>query len=770
MFRGFCLAVVLAFAFGILLQLLWTPSADAHARLVASTPAAGSALSVTPAELRLDFSEQVDARFSRADLLKSDGSAVPIAAIETDAADRKIVKVVLLNAAGLPDGTYVLVWRVLSAVDGHVTSGTLPFSVGTGQLPTGIVSLEASGRPPWWRIAARWLELIALLAVVGGFTFGALVARAAWQVPGYGFAIQSWWSRSWWYSAIALALSLGFALVDQGLIATGASLSDPPPLSVYRQLVFDSTFGTAWLARIACLCCLAAVARIVRSRSGSSGRTWGAGIAFGAAMLLSVPFAGHAAGEPNRVLAVATDWFHLAAAAVWLGGLVYLLASLVALRRCEDGDAGALAAKLVGRFSILALATVAVLLATGLGNTAFHVTGPRALRDQDYGIALLAKHAVVALVLIAAAVNLLVNKPRLQVWARLGEVDAIRRQLRTTELVVAVELVFGLTIIVAAAALTELPPADAPLAVDVAAKEVIVDQRAEAEDLRFWLLGRLRGSTDDRFTVNLTAADGDAPAAIQRVIVEASATPKDGGESTAVDRFDAQPLAGSPGSFVFPAVRLGLRATWTVTVIVRRAGLEDVRASLSVDTREAGVPPPRAAADAWRLPRFPLAAWALMALATIIAIGGVVGVKRLPGLEPLAAALILTMIGLIAAGFAVSAARQTVPVTDDTGLANPMSADAGSVQRGAPIYAANCLACHGPAGAGVTSADPEHGHGAAADLTDRRSRGQRDGDLYHAITNGIPGSAMPAYDWALTDEERWDVVNYLRQLQNDADR
>jgi hypothetical protein len=65
----------------------------------------------------------------------------------------------------------------------------------------------------------------------------------------------------------------------------------------------------------------------------------------------------------------------------------------------------------------------------------------------------------------------------------------------------------------------------------------------------------------------------------------------------------------------------------------------------------------------------------------------------------------------------------------------------------------------------VETADPAHRHGSAADLTDWPSRSQRDGDLYHAISYGVPGTAMPAYDEALTEQERWDLVNYLRSLQ-----
>jgi putative copper resistance protein D len=207
---------------------------------------------------------------------------------------------------------------------------------------------------------------------------------------------------------------------------------------------------------------------------------------------------------------------------------------------------------------------------------------------------------------------------------------------------------------------------------------------------------------------------------------------------------------------------------WNAKLIVRRAGLEDVSVTFPIDTRETGVQPPRADSDSWRLPRFTLAACLLFALAGFVVVAGVVGARRLPGLEPLAAALILTMVALIAAGFAVSAVRQTIPVTEDTNLVNPKLKDAGSVARGSTIYAANCLACHGPAAAGVDSTDPGHSHGAAADLTDKRSRDQRDGDLYHAVTHGVAGSAMPAYDRALSETERWDVVIYLRKLQRAA--
>ena len=136
---------------------------------------------------------------------------------------------------------------------------------------------------------------------------------------------------------------------------------------------------------------------------------------------------------------------------------------------------------------------------------------------------------------------------------------------------------------------------------------------------------------------------------MQRLIVE-TALPATADRGELTDRFDAELIAGGTDTFFFPAVRLGLQGVWNVSVIVRRAGVDDLRASFTVDTSQAGIPPPRVSSDVWRLPRIPVAAWGLFALAVFVAIGGVVGVKRLPGLEPLAATLILTMIVLIAAG------------------------------------------------------------------------------------------------------------------------
>jgi mono/diheme cytochrome c family protein len=264
----------------------------------------------------------------------------------------------------------------------------------------------------------------------------------------------------------------------------------------------------------------------------------------------------------------------------------------------------------------------------------------------------------------------------------------------------------------------------------------------------------------------VTDSLGDAPDDMLRVIVESSATTSSGSVS---DRFDAQPLSGTQGAYTFPASQLGLSANWDLNVIVRRAGVPDESASFVVDTQGAGLQPPRFVSDEWRFPRMTPVSRLTLALAFAVVVGGAIGVRKLPGLEPLAAGLLLTMTALITAGFLVTSYRLSIPVSASTSLENPIPADDASIKRGEDLYVARCLTCHGATGGGpneeTVADDPSHDHGANADLLASRVEKQRDGDLYDSITNGVPGTDMPAYDIALNDQDRWDLVNYLRRLQ-----
>jgi mono/diheme cytochrome c family protein len=90
--------------------------------------------------------------------------------------------------------------------------------------------------------------------------------------------------------------------------------------------------------------------------------------------------------------------------------------------------------------------------------------------------------------------------------------------------------------------------------------------------------------------------------------------------------------------------------------------------------------------------------------------------------------------------------------------------DQGAIERGAAIFTANCIACHGTGGRGDGPAAAEL-NPKPADLTSEMHRAHPDEDYVNWITNGVPASAMPAFGDTLSEAEILDVVAFIRSLQ-----
>ena len=89
---------------------------------------------------------------------------------------------------------------------------------------------------------------------------------------------------------------------------------------------------------------------------------------------------------------------------------------------------------------------------------------------------------------------------------------------------------------------------------------------------------------------------------------------------------------------------------------------------------------------------------------------------------------------------------------------NPLAGQVEAAAAGRQLYDRTCQSCHGPAGQGD--------RGPALD-TGRFTHGTQDGDLFHVIRAGVSGTQMPPFA-ALTDEQIWQLVTYLRSLSSSA--
>jgi mono/diheme cytochrome c family protein len=97
---------------------------------------------------------------------------------------------------------------------------------------------------------------------------------------------------------------------------------------------------------------------------------------------------------------------------------------------------------------------------------------------------------------------------------------------------------------------------------------------------------------------------------------------------------------------------------------------------------------------------------------------------------------------------------------------NPQPATEQSIVAGATLFAQNCAVCHGETGEGdgPTASELEV---PPADLHEEHVQENSDGALFWIVSHGVPESPMPPWDDALSESERWHLVNYLRTFAKD---
>ncbi len=131
--------------------------------------------------------------------------------------------------------------------------------------------------------------------------------------------------------------------------------------------------------------------------------------------------------------------------------------------------------------------------------------------------------------------------------------------------------------------------------------------------------------------------------------------------------------------------------------------------------------------------------------------------------------IVMMVIGLGALGYGGDAVHTAVSIDAyPTTYKRPsVLYHAISVANGKGLYEENgCVACHGAFGYGDGPAAQEL-NPKAADLTAPHVNAHTAGDLFWWLSYGVKqSSAMPGFGASLSEEERWDLINYLRALSS----
>ena len=609
--------------------LLSPPAVRAHALLVRADPQPNAELTQPPEAIQFWFSEPLETTFTGARILDASGAEIPTGAPRFDPEDPTHLT---LPLESIEPGVYTVVWQTLSSVDGHEWVGSFPLTIlnPDGSRPAGtaveVPVHRRQGLPPLTDSVLRWISLLGAALLVGPLSVRWLLAQSRTDKHSESLVDSLISSTtlvgvllllaSGWLQFLIQSLRLGgidgfpelllatrpgrLLLIRQTLLAGVVPLLYPNGWAtiLFRRPLPPGLAGPLWpLLFLAYLCLIGfglgsslyyglnlwvTVAAIMLVGSALSvlllggsqtwhrafpQRTWATLLT--AAALYTFAASSHAAAASGSGWAVAADFAHLVAAAVWAGGLIFLARLLLQLHRrrtLPDPDWMVL---LLTRYSLSAQIAVFLLALTGLFGSFVQVPDAPSLFTTTYGRILLIKLVIVAAILAIAYFNNRAVKRAQDTVASTSELSRFTRR-------VAAEAGMAAVLFISVSVLVQTPTPNLPPSTAPAAPSLPFNEMAYDGDLAVHLQVAPNQVGHNRYWVHLSHPDSSDIGEVQLVRLFFSHESGEMGQAL-LDLADlGEDAFAAEGAF------LNRDGEWNLSVYVRRRGMNDALAEIAV--------------------------------------------------------------------------------------------------------------------------------------------------------------------------------------------
>ncbi|MBM4416841.1 MAG: c-type cytochrome [Chloroflexi bacterium] len=719
--------------------------ARAHAELERSAPEAGSTIAAMPERIYLWYTEAVELRLTDLRLLDARGATVDRLSPRLVPGDTRAL---VADGLTVPEGTYVLAWRVTSAVDGHTTRGTIPFSVGVAGPEAALLARGAQQayEPTTLAVAGKGALFAGALGLFGVLLFGPLVlgrwGRGRTEVDRAIDEARD--SALGWIGVLGSILVLGGTTAMA--LAQAAAAAEVTPIQAIGDPLAQALVGTRagylLLIRSALGVTIALILATSRHESGSRVIA----LAMAGAILVTIALGSHgAAALVWPAVRIALDLLHLAAAGAWFGGLVTLLLMVRAVRRSGTVMASQIVAGVVTRFGRMVW-VVGIVAATGIIQSLITVGSIEALERTPYGRALLLKLALSGVVALFGILHWRLVAPRLLGLARLsGQIAAaaVRRVERRFRWTGAVELVAAIAVLGLTGLLTGLQPAREAV---VAFRSVAGQVAAGGLTMRLEIAPGEAGR--NRTTLHVA---GDLTGVEKAVLRIQHLDHRDMGETEITLQREGPDLFAHEGN------QFATVGRWRIEPLVRRTGMEDARARIEVTILDALAARTRETAFAPRITTSAIVAGQLLLFGVVLLAGrGRIARGRRRAMPIV---LGIAMVSIVGGGY-LGASEASEQIRIATRGENPVAMDAAGWERARILYQQSCAQCHGLTGRGDGPAG-RFLQPPPADLS-AHAMDHPQRQLYGWITEGIAGFAMPAFREQIAEEDRWRLVALIR--------
>jgi copper transport protein len=343
--------------FLLVLSFISIPFAAAHPFTEKTIPSLGSNAPAGTTEVIVYFSEPVDINFSELKVLDNNGNQI-------DSKDTNYYEdselSLIVTTSPLNDGVYTASVKVLSKVDGHLVPSAFLFGVGDviikdqnpPEVDSEIIFLpEAGARFPG--ILGQTIVLGAVIAslLIWGTQNKQLIKEELDKVEIF--------HHGKFMSITGIGLMLVF-ISDILMIIVQTIRLETSPLDV-----IGTYFGTVWLARMIITLVLLGIWFGMDRKKTLSKKNQIPMLIISLVLISTSSLIGHGAAS-EQIGALALDYIHNLVSAVWIGGIIYFVFTLLpTFSQLKEITREKMSLLVIPRFSIAFIISIGIVIITG---------------------------------------------------------------------------------------------------------------------------------------------------------------------------------------------------------------------------------------------------------------------------------------------------------------------------------------------------------------------------------------------------------------------
>ncbi|WP_206922357.1 copper resistance CopC/CopD family protein [Alicyclobacillus suci] len=518
--------------------------ASAHAYVVQSSPAVSQSLSKAPSVVEVQFDENVQLVPGGLTVTDVDNHRVDLQDAKLDPKNHREIEVHV--PANLSKGLYTIHWQVISA-DGHMVQGTIPFGIGIDVSSLQKGATETGYIPGAAMILDRTAQYLGISIIIGLSVFLRFLWPTSKEETRRLSASQKWvLGFGWAILTVGMALSLPLQTAISWSVHGLTSFS---PTYMLRTLNF-TLFGYLWIIQMLLLLIVPAVIAILLNPHVRHRWWWSLSPIF--LLPITMGLIGHAVAEDNPTLPVIAVVVHIYAASVWVGGIVGSILLVHSWLRDKASVEQKDILHAIGRFSLVAIISIALLGLSGFYGALIHIPTWYALFHTGYGQTLLVKLALFFLMLLFALIHRL-RRAR------------VTSSLRTF---MVMEFIASVAIFVATSLLTNLPTGQNNPG------PIHKTQVVSGDKISFSVTPNHVG--ENQFTVSIVDNEGKPLTNAQQVTLAfGSASIPQGAETLRLSQTQ-------PGVYAGKGLSLSGGGRWTVTVDVLTNTFTDIKTTFPI--------------------------------------------------------------------------------------------------------------------------------------------------------------------------------------------